>query len=334
MLAFYGVDGKFASDLEQTLSDFIRSPRHSVILASASRSQRKFSHELAEAFGLVSESLDAEPKRSVQIRRTGEARVPRILPSEMYARAKKEHEAGLASVKTGPRLTSLRANGSASAAPAALNALIIEGLFGVDEATLRELLTESAASSLPGAPVAAASTAPLRLVAFTLKWAGDETVLVLPGDPSTTTIQRLVASKHEVLRVLKMNRLAKSVIACSVDPATMASGGMPRILRREDRPSAGTSVSPAASGRGTPVAWSSGADAPWASAAPSARLSGWAAVAGGSAAGGSSPMTPTYSAGSNSGVGGASSAAARRPVQLTGARGEGRREETPEAWDQ
>lgn len=339
MLAFYGTDYRYATELEATLADFIRSPRHSLILASATRSQRKFTHELAQAFGLLSESLDAEPKRSVQIRRTGEARVPRIMPSEMYTRAKKDIESGLASSQqaaSGPRLTSLRQNGAANASP--LNALLLEGVFGLDEYAVRELLTEAPAASVASPFGSAMASAPLRLVSFRLQWAGDETVLVLPGDQTATTIQRLVSSKHEVLRILKVNKAAKGVVACSVDLSTVMGGGMPRILRREDRPTASTSTSPAASGRNTPVAWSGSG------ALGGKKLSGWAAVAGGSAVGTSStPMTPSTSAGPSNGI-----STHRTPTVSVGgtastvSRGLGRgetghaagRENTPESWDQ
>lgn len=325
MLAFYGTDHRYATELEVTLTEFIRSPRHSVILPSSSRAQRKFTHELAQAFGLATESLDPEPKRSVQVRRTGEARVPRVLPSEMWGRAKREHEQGLAASTTsssGPRLTSLR---SGASTPTPLNALLLEKVFGVDESSLRELLTTAVAS-----PVAASvvSTAPLRLVPFHLKWAGEESVFVLPSDSTPSTTQRLLARKHDVLRTVRMHRVADSCVACSVDAT---SGPAPRLIRREDRPSALVGSS---SGSSTPNAWSTRAAGAGAGAGGGAKLSGWAAVASG--AGGAStpssstrssaPMTPTHSAGA-----GAAAAASRAAGPVSAILG---REATPEAWDQ
>lgn len=298
MLLFYGMNHRFASNLEQCLSEFIRSPRHSIILPSASRSQRKFTHELAQAFGLASESMDAEPKRSVKISRTNQARIPHIMPSEMYSRAKQDIESGLANSKlatTGPRFTSLRPNCVAVATATPFNALLIEGVFGLDEGKIRSLLTESRGFSAGNGVPAAMSTAPLRLVSFTLKRVGEETVLVLPGDLTSTTIESLVAGKHNVQRLLKMNGIARSVVACSVDPATMGLSGMPRVLRREDRPLRGLSISTATSGRSAPVAWGGGSGS--STVAGGARLSGWAAVASGKATSSSTPMVPMYSAG-------------------------------------
>ncbi|CAO1614859.1 unnamed protein product [Jaminaea pallidilutea] len=290
MLAFYGIDHRFALDLESQFSDFIRSPRHCIVLASASRTQRKFTHELAQAFGLATESLDLEPKRSVQVRRTADARVPRVLPSEVWARAKKEHEAGLtnaaAASPSASRITSMRSSNAAAAPPSPLNALVLEGVFGVDEESLREVLTVSVAApgSNPMIPSTVSSPGPLRLVPFTLKWVGEETVLILPADSTVTTVQKLISTKHEVLRTLRMHQAARSAVACSVESVHTA---MPRIVRREDRPGTSTTAS---SGRSTPNAWGRGGVA-------SSRLSGWAAVAGGgsSAASASAPMTPSGS---------------------------------------
>lgn len=325
MLAFYGMDHRFATELEGTLTDFIRSPRHSVILPSSSRTQRKFTHELAAAFGLATESLDPEPKRSVQVRRTGEARVPRVLPSEMWAKAKKEHEQGLTAggspgSASGLRLTSLRSGGAATTSP--LNALLLEHVFGVDEGSLRELLTTAVPSPMAASVV---STAPLRLVPFTLKWAGEESVFVLPADPTPSTAQRLLASKHDVLRTVRMHRVAESCVACSVDTAV---GSAPKLLRREDRPSALASGS-GSGGRSTPVnAWSTRAAG--AASPGGARLGGWAAVASGaSSARSSQPMTPTQSSEGRPRI--APAVVGRQMAATTEVRA---REATPEAWDQ
>lgn len=335
MLAFYGIDHRFALDLESQFSDFIRSPRHCIVLASASRTQRKFTHELAQAFGLATESLDLEPKRSVQVRRTADARVPRVLPSEVWARAKKEHEAGLtnaaAASSSASRITSMRSSNAAAAPPSPLNALVLEGVFGVDEESLREILTVSVAApgSNPMIPSTVSSPGPLRLVPFTLKWVGEETVLILPADSTMTTVQKLISTKHEVLRTLRMHQAARSAIACSVESVHTA---MPRIVRREDRPGTSTTAS---SGRSTPNAWGRGGVA-------SSRLSGWAAVAGGgssaASASASAPMTPS---GSGQGRSPAPSTPVREMHQeapmaaLAAANRAGvSHDDTPEDWEQ
>lgn len=283
LLAFYGslADYRYAVELEGIFSEFIRSPRHSIILPSAARHQRKFTHDLAEVFGCTSESLDPEPQRSVQVRRTGESRVPKPLPSEVWEKAKKDHEAGLSSNPARPkaattRLTSMRSSNATSAPP--LNALLLEGVFGVEEQSLRELLTTGSAST-PGA-------APLRLVSFTIQWISDEDVVIsTPQEPGAASSSRLLGAKNDVLRILRTNQAAKNVITCTFDHAIQ------RVVRREDRPGVGTgssslmsraaASSPVGSGRNSPAVGHINGGA---SAGGSSSLSGWAAIASRAAA--------------------------------------------------
>lgn len=343
LLAFYGsaADHRYGVELEDILAEFIRSPRHSIILPAAARHQRKFTHDLAEVFGCVSESLDPEPKRSVQIRRTGEARVPKPLPSEVWEKAKKDHEAGLTSNPSRPkatatRLTSMR---SSAAAPSPLNALLLEGVFGVEEQSLREQLTTGAAST-PGA-------APLRLIPFAIQWISDEDVVIsTPQEPGAASATRLLSARNDVLRILRLNQAARNVVACTFD-ATIQ-----RVTRREDRPVAGT---PSMSRNGTSSPIPSGANSPAVNS--STALSGWAAIASSMpkatapqpsparSAWGSTPVTPAASAPRDDARSNRPTASLT-PVQPLASSGQGyvpphrashqfqQREATPDDWEE
>lgn len=53
----------FCNNIEMLLIEFINGEKPALHLPVMKRPQRQFAHELAEAFGLRSESLDEEPKR-------------------------------------------------------------------------------------------------------------------------------------------------------------------------------------------------------------------------------------------------------------------------------
>ncbi|MCO5552200.1 hypothetical protein L7F22_005712 [Adiantum nelumboides] len=136
-LAYYSNNKRYADEVESTLIDFIRSSRHGLILPPANRGQRQFTHELADAFKLVSESVDAEPRRSVSVRRRQESKVPHPLLSEAHRtyRAEGQGSSALGQLRRpGPSSTTTE-DGVAIARENRfpLNAVLLEGVFGHDE---------------------------------------------------------------------------------------------------------------------------------------------------------------------------------------------------------
>lgn len=273
-LAYYGTNKRFAEEVESTLIDFIRSSRHGLILPPANRAQRQFTHELADAFKLVSESVDAEPRRSVSIRRKQESKVPHPLLSEAHRTYRAESGHGSA-------LGQLRRSNPSSAAPSSedglaiarenrfpLNAVLLEGVFGHDEPSLRAILQ------------------PLLRTAGTLqlRWVGDEDVLVSSDNPS-----RLVASRTELRSLLyrvdmPAGRVASAILLVHAD----ARGNIVRVETTNPAPasatvgntgSAATGSSSASHGRmatGTTGAWAAvAASNPASLAAKSPAPSAW-----------------------------------------------------------
>lgn len=127
--------------------------------------------------------------------------------------------------------------------PAPLNAILLEKVFGHDAASLQALLQRAIA------------------VPFTLRWIGDEDVIVSANDTA-----RLLSCVAGVKLLARAEHCASHVVAVSLDSVTK------RILRRDDG-----SAKPAAQSlsRGTS---SSG------TTTPTSRPGGWAAVASGAAA--------------------------------------------------
>lgn len=273
-LAYYSNNKRYADEVESTLIDFIRSSRHGLILPPANRAQRQFTHELADAFKLVSESVDAEPRRSVSVRRRQESKVPHPLLSEAHRtyRAEGQGSSALGQLRRpGPSSTTTE-DGVAVARENRfpLNAVLLEGVFGHDEASLRAILQ------------------PLLRTAGTLqlRWVGDEDVLVSSDLPS-----RLVASRTELRSLLyrvdlPAGRVASAILFVHAD----ARGNIVRVET--------TNPTPSSSGTATPAgAWGSSSTSRG-GAAPAARMANggasgaWAAVAASNPAAQPKPPVP------------------------------------------
>ena len=211
VLQFYASKRKDAESIEQALTELIQSPRHGSIMPSAKQDARKFTHELAEVFGLLSESVDEEPQRSVMLRRTGNSRVPnRSLKDAWQERALENSLNGNGMLRKAPpsvTLTQMRKAPSTSASPStapAWNGLILEGVFGYDEQSIRAAL----------APV-------LNAVSYSAKWISHEDVLLYPSSRGASSTQAMeMASRPLLSRLASLRSLCKDAqVAREVLPA-------------------------------------------------------------------------------------------------------------------
>ncbi|KAJ1033912.1 hypothetical protein NDA16_000120 [Ustilago loliicola] len=267
-LAYYAVPSnrKFCDEVEATLNDFIRSPRAGMILPSANKFQRKFTHELAAVYKLASESVDSEPRRSVSIRRKQDSRIPKPLLTEAFAAARaslmsSQHQQQSHS-GAGKSVGLAQLQRPNAEAPKPLNAIFLPGVFGHDQNSLRMLLQ----------PI-------LKTVNFTITWKGDEDVLITSTDSPT----RLIMMKTELKALVRREQFSRDVILCTVDANK-------NVVRREDEPIlSGTSRSGTGSAwgssamkRGSTAASGSGSTSAAKPGSTLVRDRGWAAVASGS----------------------------------------------------
>uniref|UniRef100_V5GQ01 R3H domain-containing protein n=1 Tax=Kalmanozyma brasiliensis (strain GHG001) TaxID=1365824 RepID=V5GQ01_KALBG len=266
-LAYYAVTSnrKFCDEVEAALSDFIRSPRAGMILPPANKFQRKFTHELAAVYKLASESVDAEPRRSVSIRRKQDSRIPKPLLTEAFAAARASLMASQQQQQPtqGKPIGLAQLQRPSAEAPKPLNAIFLPGVFGHDQDSLRSLLQ----------PV-------LRTINFAVTWKGDEDVIITSSDSPT----RLIMMKTELKSLVRSEQFARDVILCTVDASK-------NVVRREDEPILNGS---GRTGGATGAAWGSamkrgGAASSGHGSAGVAKASlglvgdrGWAAVASGS----------------------------------------------------
>ncbi|OCH93354.1 hypothetical protein OBBRIDRAFT_328385 [Obba rivulosa] len=104
-------DPKFCQMVEKTFADFLASDRKSQILPHMPESRRSFVHNLAAIYRIDTQMVDQEPKRSVQLIRRIDSRVPTPLLSSVTATASAAPSAGLG------RLADLRAPASQAQRP-------------------------------------------------------------------------------------------------------------------------------------------------------------------------------------------------------------------------
>ncbi|KAK0540278.1 FKBP12-associated protein [Tilletia horrida] len=118
-IKFYASHRAFGDEVERAFNEFINSSRNGMILPPAKTEHRKFIHELAAVYKLASESVDAEPKRSVSIRRLQGSRIPSPLLSETWANAVALHGsvASAAAATIGSTTASGSAGGGGAATP-------------------------------------------------------------------------------------------------------------------------------------------------------------------------------------------------------------------------
>ncbi len=294
VLNFYALKRKEAEEIEQTLTSLIQSPRHGLILPSAKKEMRKFTHELAECYGITSESVDEEPQRSVMLRRTGQSKVPSNSLRDAFQERALEQGVGpsgmLRKAPPSVTLTQMRktpsAGGPTTAGSAAYtpawNSVVLEGVFGHDESSLRAALD------------------PLLRHAgsYSVKWVTHEDVLLYPSSTSASAVLSsgsplaFVARHLDSLRnTLKPTGAVREVVPSVADltHSTVSVKGQGTDA---------VSMSTASSGRASP--WGSAARA---SASSSGRASpavsgagGWAAVASRGLGGTSASSAATASA--------------------------------------
>lgn len=295
-LSYYGTNSsnrRWCEEMEATLTDLIRSPRHAILLHPSTPSQRQFMHDLADVFRLQSEDVDEEPRRSVAIRRSLHAQVPTPTLADAYRQhqetlgrmrptalgpLKRGAASGPPSGTTTPGTATppphWMRNGGATAAllEQEMNGLLLRGVFGVDEATLTNTLRQLLSGT--AAPV------PIRV-----RWVNDEEVIVLVSDASTA---KLRAMRQDIRNAGLLNggysRLASEVAVCLCDE----NGKILRIDSSSDGPSSARANSSAV--------WSTGISSTT-KARPTAGTTstggGWATVAASAGAGPSARPKPS-----------------------------------------
>ncbi|KAI5119077.1 hypothetical protein M0805_005495 [Coniferiporia weirii] len=85
LVAFARANAKFCAVVEKNFSDFIGSERKSQVLPYMHEARRKFVHDLAAIYRMDTQMVDQEPKRSVQLIRRIDTRIPKPLLSAAAA---------------------------------------------------------------------------------------------------------------------------------------------------------------------------------------------------------------------------------------------------------
>ncbi|KAG8920109.1 FKBP12-associated protein [Tulasnella sp. 417] len=80
---FWKANATFAASVEKSLSDFVSSEKKLIVLRPMPPPKRKFVRDLAEMYRLDATDVDPEPRRSVELRRRVDTRVPKPLLSEV-----------------------------------------------------------------------------------------------------------------------------------------------------------------------------------------------------------------------------------------------------------
>ncbi|KAG9017165.1 FKBP12-associated protein [Tulasnella sp. 427] len=80
---FWKANSAFAATVEKSLGDFVSSEKQLRVLQPMPPPKRKFVRDLAEMYRLDSTDVDPEPRRSVELRRRVDTRIPKPLLSEV-----------------------------------------------------------------------------------------------------------------------------------------------------------------------------------------------------------------------------------------------------------
>ncbi|KAJ9097816.1 hypothetical protein QFC19_006684 [Naganishia cerealis] len=83
--AFATANHHFVQGLEKTFNDFFMGPRQAMVLPHMPASKRQFAISLAEVYRFGTELVDAEPNRSVSVRRRIDSRIPNPTLSSITA---------------------------------------------------------------------------------------------------------------------------------------------------------------------------------------------------------------------------------------------------------
>ncbi|THH06860.1 hypothetical protein EW145_g3791 [Phellinidium pouzarii] len=81
LVSFTHANARFCTIVEKSFSDFITSERKSQVLPYMHEARRKFVHDLAAIYRMDTQMVDQEPKRSVQLIRRVDTRIPQPLLS-------------------------------------------------------------------------------------------------------------------------------------------------------------------------------------------------------------------------------------------------------------
>lgn len=112
----------FVLTVEKTFADFFMSPKQALVLPHTPPAKRQVVVQLAEYYRFATELVDAEPNRSVQIRRRVDSRIPSpLLSASVAAATQKRQLGGLGDLKSGVSMAAPVAR-SAWSAPKGLQA--------------------------------------------------------------------------------------------------------------------------------------------------------------------------------------------------------------------
>lgn len=231
-MQFFGSNRRFAGEMETTLIEFVKSHKHAIILPPSTTAQRTFIHELVVVFGLQSEDVDEEPKKSVAIRRGMHGKIPNPLLKEAYQQYQ-NNSTRLRPMAVGQLK---KQNSSRSSSIINLNALLLKGLFGLEESSLTVILRKITG----GAPVH-------------LRWINEEDVVAIVSNSNTL---KLRSWSQEIQNMGFFNtgssRIAREVVACYCNE----NGQIIQVDSPSSLISTGMSKTPSASGTSrTTGAW-------------------------------------------------------------------------------
>ncbi|SCV73947.1 BQ2448_6377 [Microbotryum intermedium] len=209
-LSFYSMNVAWCTSIEKDLVDFVNTDKPTLHLPVMKRPQRQFAHELAELFDLRSESLDEEPRRSVVVHRQSNTGIPvPNLADALAAQRKSATTLSFASLRKA--LPETRRH---------VNALLLEGVLGFDEAMLRDITNPGLKGLQP----------------FALTWTTDQDVLITIESKMLSTAdleQRVTAAEVNLRALAEETGFCATVEAVAVtDDGRITRGGWTPVQSR------------------------------------------------------------------------------------------------------
>ncbi|TDL15940.1 hypothetical protein BD410DRAFT_79701 [Rickenella mellea] len=130
LVAFARANAKFCTLAERTFSDFVTSEKKAQVLPYMPETRRKFVHDLASVYRMDTALVDQEPRRSIQIIRRIDTRIPTPLLSAFSAQSNTHTLGKLADLRALPAPSSV-VRESPGARTAALAAPVARGWSSV-----------------------------------------------------------------------------------------------------------------------------------------------------------------------------------------------------------
>ncbi|CAG8474019.1 1703_t:CDS:2 [Diversispora eburnea] len=162
LLQYYETNKEWAKNIENTLTEFIKSVKPTLNFSPMKSSHRHFIHGLCVHYRLTSESVDVEPYRSIIVKKKSDSTIPPILLSQTYAKYGKMGNQSLANVSSSSSITTPEQSIRKPKQP--VNALyLVELNKGLTKEELQKNL-----DSLLGK------------IACQTKWINDEDVIIIP----------------------------------------------------------------------------------------------------------------------------------------------------------